>query len=138
MKKLIFLTAFVVTGTLTFAQGTKFFQGTFSALADDATKKNSSYFVYFYSNNCNTCNTVDNSFAQTDVAKVANFSFPGLKVDINSKEGTSLATQFSVTKTPAIVFLSPSGDVYRKVEEAVDNQDLVAMMKRYTAVNETK
>ncbi len=138
MKKLIFLTAFVATATLVFAQGTKFYQGTFVQLQANASKNNLAYYVYLFSEDCITCANTDTAFQHAGVAEFANKGFPGMKVAFNSLEGSKIAQQFAITKVPALIFLGSSGSVFKKVESSVDHKDLLGLMQRYAAANEMK
>lgn len=138
MKKLLFLTAFVVAGSFAFGQGTKFHQGDLASLQNQAKQNDQAYFVYFYSNNCADCATVDAAFSDASVASFSAANVPGMKIDMNSKKGSTLAAQYGVTKAPTTLFIGGvSGSVYMKLEYPVDHLDMLALMKRYNSVDET-
>ena len=99
------------------AMNVAFFKGSFDELLQEARRQKKAIFLDFMATWCGPCKQMDaETFANNQVASVANRQFLAYKVDIDWFEGMDIADRYRVIQFPTVVFLDSEGRYIDRVK----------------------
>ncbi|MCS7018653.1 MAG: thioredoxin fold domain-containing protein [Cytophagales bacterium] len=133
-KKFIFflLIALLIVGWAC-AQPLQLFQGTYTALQNQAKRQNKPYFIFFYTNWCMPCRKImQEGFYDKNFIEYAEKNYLAYAVDGESlvTEGKKLATFYNVYFYPMILVFTPQGKVVERMDGYLKPDELIALLKR--------
>lgn len=117
--------------------GIKFFHGTFQEALDKAEQENKKLFVDVYTSWCGPCKKMSKTvFTQAEVGDFFNENFISFKIDAEKGEGPTIREKYSVSGYPTLMFLTPDGEVVKKMTSSLDAPALIAFGKSVLTVND--
>ena len=89
-------------------------------------------FVDVYAPWCTSCKLMEEStFRSNEVATLLNRHYVPVKIDIESLEGEIFATQENISTLPALLVLNQEGDKLTQVNEALQTEDMLKLLKKH-------
>jgi len=136
MKKIIsFLSLSVVMVSLSsgvaFADGIKFFKGTWEEALAEADKTGKLLFVDAYATWCGPCNYMsEDVFPDAEVGKFYNENFIAYKIDVDEDRGGEIFGSYGGTAMPTYLFVDGQGGLIYKQVGAVGPEDFIKVGKK--------
>ncbi|MGJ8732654.1 MAG: thioredoxin family protein [Cellulophaga sp.] len=126
MKKIAVLLLFGLMTITVFSQGINFEHGTLQEALDKAQKENKLVFVDTYTTWCGPCKWMTKEiFPQEKVGEFFNENFVSIKIDCEKGEGIGIASKYTVTAFPTLLFLNANGKVVHKMVGGKQANDLI-------------
>ena len=130
MKKVLFISVFLM-GMLgnVFAQMV-IFEGSFDEAMKKAKEEKKDLFVDFFAEWCGPCKMMASEvFTQKEVGEFFNNRFICVQVDVDTQENKDIAKRYNVTALPTMVFISRVGKELRRVQGSVPAESLIKEAK---------
>ena len=130
MKKILTLTALVIS-VFSFSQtGMKFEESDFKTVLAKAKKENKLIFLDAYAAWCGPCKLmVKNIFPLQTVGDYYNANFVNVKIDMEKGEGIELAKKFKVQGYPTYLFIDGDGNEVHRTMGYVKEEDFIQFGK---------
>ncbi len=118
MKPLRYLPLFILHFTLSitsYADGVRFFHGSWSQVMAEARRQNKPIFVDVYTTWCGPCKLMSaQAFPNARVGSRMNDNFINYKIDAEKGEGQTVAQRYGVQAFPTSLFISIEGKLIRR------------------------
>ncbi|MCX8113269.1 MAG: thioredoxin family protein [Bacteroidia bacterium] len=112
--------------------GVRFFEGSWTALLQEAQKRGKPIFVDFYTVWCGPCKMLERyTFSNPEVGSYADKNYMAFRVDAEKGDGVRLANQYRIRAYPTIVFLDPQGNELGRHVGYVDAPGFLRLLQRY-------
>lgn len=124
------LLLFILFATSATSQGIEFFHGEWKEALEEAKKHDKIVFVDAYAKWCGPCKRMAREvFTQAPVGEFFNTNFVNLKLDMEIPDGRSFGKKYPVSAFPTLFFLTPEGEVIKKVTGGQKADNLIALGK---------
>lgn len=112
---LIVLIHFAISITSSYAEGVRFFHGSWSQVLAEARRQNKPIFVDVYTTWCGPCKLMSaQAFPNARVGSRMNDNFINYKLDAEKAEGQTVAQRYGVQAFPTSLFISIEGKLIRR------------------------
>lgn len=152
MKKLLFITVFVLASLCSFAQGVKFLEGEkWSKVLEMAKEQNKLIFMDCYTSWCGPCKSLaQDVFPQKEVGDFFNANFINVKYDMEKGEGKELHTRYkkNIVGFPTLLLINKDGEIVHQmagfhapaeliagIKSGLEGKTLPVMKEKYDAGN---
>lgn len=114
--------------------GIQFFKGTLKEAKAKAKKENKLIFIDCYATWCGPCkNMTKKVFVKKDVGEFYNQNFVCLKLDMETVEGETVGTKYSVEAYPTYLFIDNNGVLKHKDLGYLDAESFISLGKNALA-----
>ncbi|MCC6721180.1 MAG: thioredoxin family protein [Bacteroidia bacterium] len=114
--------------------GIKFFKGSLKEAKAKAKKENKLIFIDCYATWCGPCKSMTKKvFVKKSVGEYYNKNFICLKIDMETAEGESLGTKYTVEAYPTYLFIDNSGKLVHKDLGYLDPESFIELGKNALA-----
>lgn len=127
MKRMMILLTILLAGMVgnTYAQGIRFWKGSFEEATREAKRQDKLIFIDFYTVWCGPCKSMSNGvFPREDVGEYFNEMFICCKLDAE-REGKDVAKKYGVSSYPTLLFINADGEVISKISGAIPAETLI-------------
>lgn len=108
--------------------GVNFIKNNWDKALAQAKNENKIIFVDVYADWCGPCRSLsETTFQNEEVAKYFNKHFINLKIDGDSEQSLEFIESYPVSAYPTLYFISPKGDIVRKVTGYQDVDEMILL-----------
>lgn len=131
INKVVGLVIFCLVSISIHGQGIEFEHSTWQEAMEKAKEEGKILFVDCYTTWCGPCKRLAKKvFPLPEVGSYFNENFVNLKVDMESKNGRSFDSKYSISSYPTLLFIDPSGNVVERLVGARPPEALIEAGKQ--------
>lgn len=109
-------------------QGQSGFDKTLSAAVARAQSEQRQLMLYFTSNKCEDCRTLDAYLAQETVQSALDAKYVSARVDIEAFDGKACGQIYGISDVPAVVIVKPDGTITSRREGDLSTSDIESLI----------